>query len=68
MEGEKCSVNMITMAAITVITGLTCKRGERVNSALSVLTRSPRLYAFLDKRTFNSRLNCNNSYLVVLTV
>ena len=45
---------MSTVAVITVISGLTYKRGERVNSA--------RLLAFLNKRILDRRFNCNNSY------
>ena len=44
------------------INGLTCKP-MRKGQLCFLLTLSPRLYAFLNKGIFESRLNSNNSYL-----
>ena len=50
----------LRIAVITVFSGLTYIRGERINSAL---------YAFLNKRILDRRLNCiKNSYCWVLCI
>ena len=53
------------IAVITVISGFDIQTRLVGHSALyrMVLTHWPRLRAFLNKRIFDHRLNCNNSYL-----
>ena len=57
---------LIWLAVITVISGLTCKRKGQF---CFVLTRSPRLHAFWNKRIFDRKRNCNNSnYQIIMHV